>query len=200
MGMFDSIFVEQTVIEEIIKGNGLALECFDGYYSFQTKDLDKCLTDFYIERDGHFKWIKHEYEPVESYNADSKPWIKNGLVPTNKSEKINDTRTAYFNFYDFFVTDEERVFVTFTAHVKNGKLAEPIVLKEVEHTNLKEEYEAGKKSREQWLKTQATWEWQLAIFIFEMRWRIKKAFLPLFNFIDKVENNLRDKARAKHLC
>lgn len=197
MGMFDTIFVARNLIEDLIKDTDITLECFEGHYSFQTKDLDNCLLDFYIEKDGSFKWQKHQYEVVEPDSAKDKPWFNNGLAHTGESELLDDTRTAYLNFYDFFITDTERIFVTFSAHIKNGKLAEPLVIKEIERVNLKHENEANKKNKEQWIKTQSTWEWQLATFIFELRWKIKKAFLPFFKFFDNIENTLRDRARTK---
>lgn len=199
MGMFDTIFVAQNLINNLIKDSDVTLECFDGYYNFQTKDLDNCLTDFYIEEDSSFKWQKQEYEIPKEDNSVKNPssrftdWVK----PVGDPKMVEDTRTAYFDFYDFFLTDDERVFVTFTAHVKNGKLVEPITVKEITRDNLKEEQEKHKKLKEQWTKTTTTWEWRVATLIFEIRWRIKRTFLPFFNFFDKIEKNLRDKARSK---
>lgn len=196
--MFDTIFVAQNLIEDLIKDTDLTLEYFEGYYNFQTKDLDNCLLDFYIEKDGSFKWQKHEYGVIEPDHTKGNPWYNNGLEHTGKSELLDDTRTAYFNFYDFFITDTERVSITFTAHIKNGKLAEPLVINKIERVNLKDEQKANEKIKEQWTKTQSTWEWQVATLIFEARWKIKKVFLPLFNFFDNLENTLRDRARDKY--
>jgi len=197
--MYDSLLISQSLIDKLIEGSNITLEPFNGYYNFQTKDLDNSLTNFFIEADGSFAWEKQEYQykEVERDLIDERSLLRLAQEPVGDPQMIPDTRTTYIDFYDLCVNDKDRLFVTFTAHVKNGKLAEPIILKSVERTNLEEERASTKKSREQWLKTQDTWEWKLATFIFECKWRVEKLFRPFKNKLNTIEQKLREQAKAK---
>ena len=198
MGMFDTILVAQSLIEKAVEGTDIVLPSFDGYVDFQTKDLDNFLTTFFIEADGTFVWEKREYKYVEPDFTSTKKWNFGNLESVSDPVLIEDTRTAYISFYDFYNTDEERIFVTFKAHIKNGKLAEPIVIESVERTNLKKESEENKKIREKWNKTEDTWQWQLAMFISEVRWKVYRFFVPFTRRLDTIEKNLRDQAKAQN--
>lgn len=199
MGMFDTVLVAQSLIEKAVEGTDIGLESFEGYHNFQTKDLDNFLTTFFIQEDGSFVWEKREYTYVEPEFTSTRKWNYGGtLKEVSEPELIEDTRTAYIEFYDSFNTEEERLFVTFKAHVKNGKLAEPIALVSVDRVNLKEEDEKTKKIREQWAKTEDTWQWQLATFISNCRWKVQRFFNPFGRRLDTIEKNLRDQARAQN--
>lgn len=198
MGMFDTLLVARPLLNKAIKGTDLVLEPFDGYCGFQTKDLDNFLTTFLIQADKSFVWEKREYTYVEPDFTTTKKWNFGHLKEVSDPVLVKDTRTAYIEFYDSYETEEERIFVTFKAHVKNGKLAEPISLVSIERTNLKEEAENFKKSREQWERVEATWEWQLATFISEIRWKVTRFFMPFSRRLDTLEKDLRDEAKAKN--
>ncbi len=199
--MFDTVFVAQSLIEKIIKDSDIGLEPFEGYHNFQTKDLDNFMTSFYIEADGSFVWEKQEYEIKE---LDSEPHGRKGwswrtaMHPVGAPQMISDTRSAYIEFYDSYDTEKERLFVTFSAHVKNGSLVEPITLKSVERTNLEEERIRTQKIRAQWDKTEDTWQWQVASFIAECRWKVTRFLTPFNRRLDTIEKNLRDQAKAQH--
>jgi hypothetical protein len=198
MGMFDTVLVASSLIDEVVKGTDLNFEPFNGYCDFQTKDLDNLMTSFFIEADGSFFWEKREYEyepPVETVN---KRCTFGSMKLVGEPQKIEDTRTAYIEFYDFYNTEEERIFATFIAHVKNGKLVEPISIKSIERTNLAEEAIRHKESGEKWDRVKSSWQWKLASFIFEARWKLVKLFRPLTSSIDKLENDLRNKAKQLH--
>ena len=197
MGMFDTVLVAEALLQEAVKGTDITLNSFEGYCNFQTKDLDNFLTTFFIQADGSFVWEKREYTYVEPEFTSTRKWNYGGtLKEVSEPVLVEDTRTAYIEFYDAFNTEEERLFVTFKAHVKNGKLAEPITLLSVERANLKEEAENTKKVREQWERVEATWEWQLATFISNFRWKVQRFFTPFSRRLDTLEKDLRDKARA----
>ena len=199
MGMYDSLLVARSLIEKVVEGTDIVLEPFDGYYNFQTKDLDNFLTTFFIQADGSFVWEKREYTYVEPEFTSTRKWNYGAtLKEVSEPVLIEDTRTAYIEFYDSFATEEERLFVTFKAHVKNGKLAEPITLLEVKRSNLKKEAEEFKKAREKWNKTEATWQWQIATFISNCRWKVQRFFNPFNRKLDTIEKNLRDQAKAQN--
>lgn len=190
--MFDSVFVAKELLDPIIaiSTTELQLEVVDGYYSFQTKDLDNCLTNFYIKNDESFYWEKQEY--VHNETA-SRAW--SSMEPVGDPQYVSDTRTAYLNFYDFYHTDNERIFVTFTAHIKEGRLAEPIAIKSIEKTDLEEEAIKHKKAREEWNKVTSTWQWKLATCIHDARWKTKRFFYPLTKKLDDLDSYLREEAK-----
>ncbi len=201
MGIFDNLYVAQSLIEKVIEGTDIDLKPFEGYYDFQTKDLDNLLTNFYIQSDGSFVWEKQEYEYRKSDTdfLGKKAWsTKLNINPAGDPQMISDKRTGYIEFYDLYDTNEERHFVTFLAHVKDGKLVEPITLKSVERTNLEDERLRNVKFREKWNKTEDTWQWQLATFIFEVRWKVYRFFVPFIRRLDTLEKNLRDEAKKQN--
>ena len=196
--MYDSILVAQSLIEKAVQGTDIILHPFNGYCDFQTKDLDNSLTTFFIQADGSFVWEKREYTYKEPEFTSNRKWNYGSLETVGEPEIVVDTRSAYISFYDFYNTTEERLFVTFKAHVKNGKLVEPITIESIERTNLKEEAEKTKKIREQWNKTEDTWEWWLAQIISEARWKVTRFLNPFKRRLDDIEKNLRDKAKQKN--
>jgi len=195
--MYDNFYVAKSLIEKAIEGTDIVPEFFNGYFSFQTKDLDNSLTNFYIKEDGSFSWEKQEYKYKESAPDSNKKWNFGFLETVGKPELILDQRNAYIDFYDFYHTNEERIFVTFTAHVKDGKLAEEIKLKSAERTNLEEESIRYKKQREEWNRITSTWQWRLATFSFDLRNNLRRLFLPITNKLDKFESSLREEAKKK---
>lgn len=199
MGMYDSINVSQDLILEATKDTDLLFEPYKGYYNFQTKDLDNSLINYYIEADGSFYWKKQEYKWIEpDPNAKDRKFNFGHMEPVGEPEIIEDTRTSYIEFYDVYSTDTERLFVTFIAHVKCGKLAEPIALKSIERTDLEKEANEFKLHRAKWDKAQATWQWRLASFISSAKWKLSKLFRPISNRIEKLERDLREKARKMY--
>ena len=197
--MFDSILVAKSLLDDLVKEHNLLLEQSEGYYDFQTKDLDNSLTTFYIQADGSFVWKKQEYKWFE---ADKNKKFPNNLPysePVGEPEFIPYKNPSYIEFYDLYTTEEDRFFVTFIAHVNDGKLVEPIKLKEIEKTNLKEEAEKHKPYHEKWEKIRASFEWQIAEVITNTRWKINRIFYPFSKLLDDLNSNLRSKARKKYL-
>lgn len=196
--MYDNLLLAQSLIEKAVEGTDIILHPFNGYCDFQTKDLDNSLTTFFIQADGSFVWEKRVYTYKEPEFSSTRKWNFGSLETVGEPEIVVDTRSAYISFYDFYNTKEERVFVTFKAHVKNGKLVEPITIESIERTNLKEESEKTKKIREQWNKIEDTWEWWLASVISEYRWKVTRFLNPFKRRLDDIEKNLRDKAKQKN--
>ena len=200
MGMYDSILVSQSLIERATEGTDIKFKPHQGFCDFQTKDLDNTLNVYYIESDGSFFWKKQEYrwiDPVLS-NPTNRKYNFGHMEPVGEPEMIEDTRTAYIDFYDLYATEFERIFVTFTAHVKCGKLIEPIAIKSIERTNLVEEAEETKKIREKWKKVEATWQWRVASAIQEIKWFFMKWSRPFTSRLNELERNLREQARKMY--
>lgn len=197
--MYDSLLVAKSLLDDLVKEHNLLLESYEGYYDFQTKDLDNCLTVFHIEADESFNYVKREYKWIEANKEEKFPNNLPHMEPVGDPEFILDKRSAYIEFYDSYSTDEDRFFVTFIAHVKDGKLVDPIKIKEIEKTNLKEEAEKHKPHHEKWQKIRASREWIIADFIANIKWKISRFFYPLTKSIIDFEQNLRSKARKKYL-
>lgn len=201
--MFDTIHIHQSLIYSLVDQHGFELEMskYKDYFHFQTKDLDNFLTNFYIEADGSFSWEKlhQEYIPPAEIDIKKKGFNFGEWKELAPPEKIEDTRTAYIEFYDLFNFQEDRIFITFLAHVKNGKLVEPITIKSIEKTNLEEEAIKSKIHQEKWKNVRETWEWKFCNFCREVKWKITKFLLPMSNCIDNLEKSLRKKAKKKFL-
>lgn len=204
MGMYDNFFCAKSLIKNITEGNDISIKDFEGYskddyFFFQTKDLDNSLACFYLEEDGTFLFKKQEYKYVPP-DPEKKIGLLNmgHMEPVGEPEMIKDTRNCYVDFYDFYTTEEERVFVTFTAHVKDGKLVEPISIKNVERTNLAEEKERHKKIEERWNKIRSTWQYKLLTFIGNVRSKINRLTYPLTMRLYRFEEYLR-KASEKNI-
>ena len=77
MGMFDSIYVHKSLIHSLVSEYGFETEMttWEDWYSFQTKDLDNFLTNFFIDKDGNFTWEKrNEIFEVSISDACTNPW------------------------------------------------------------------------------------------------------------------------------
>lgn len=194
--MFDTVLVHESLIREATKDTDILFESYEGYCDFQTKDLDNTLSTFYIEEDGGFYSLRlhRKYVPppekVEKGKFHFGDWVE-----TAPPEKILDTRTTYIQFYDFYNTEQERIFVTFRAHVKCGKLVDPITVVSLERTDLKKEYANTKIFNEKWEKIRKDKRWILGSLIRDVRRKIYKIFNPITKFLDKIESNLLDSAR-----
>lgn len=202
--MFDSIYVDKSLILPLVKEFGFETEMtiWEDWYSFQTKDLDNFLTSFFIDKEGNFIWEKRNeifISPTPEEVKNKKGWSFGEMKEISPPEKIEDTRTAYIEFYDLFTFDEERIFITFLAHVKNGKLQEDLKIKSIERTNLKEEAERTEKSHKQWQLIRNTWQWKLCDSLRSFSWKMKRFLLPISNSISNLENKLRKQAKQKYL-
>jgi hypothetical protein len=195
MGMFDTIHVSKNLMENLYKDFDFSLQEHEGYYLFQTKDLDNSLSNYYIESDGSFVWEKQEYEYIEP--VDNKKWFESPMRPVGDPEKIPESRSVYINCYDMTCTETERVFITLEVHINKGKLVEPILIKSTERTLLKIEREEHKKNHERWKKIESSFEWNLYNFIFLIRNRIVKILKPINNKLDEIEMFLAEKAKNR---
>jgi hypothetical protein len=192
MGMFDSLFVEPSLIDELVKDHQF-YKTDEGYYSFQTKDLDNALNNYYLEKDGTLFYERQEYELVEE--ADRLKPFSPLFNPVGDPVKENTNVSCYIQFYDFYTTEDERLFYTFKAHIQNGKLVKPILIHEIEITDLKKEKQELEKQKKIWAIQESTWQFKVSKFIFDVKWRIRKFFYPIISRIDKLESELRNKSK-----
>jgi len=197
--MFDGVYVAKSLIDEVLKDTDIKMESFEGYYDFQTKDLDNVMCSFYIEADGSFCWEKlnQEYIPPTKGKEKKGRWNIGEMREISPPEKIEDTRTAYIEFYDSFVSEIERIFITFKAHVKCGKLQEPISILSIERSNFEQEAIQTKIFNEKWEKIKKDKRWIIGSAIRDIRYKISRFFSPISRKIDKLQSNLLDSAREK---
>jgi hypothetical protein len=195
--MFDNLEVAQKLIIPLLEDGFCEKMSFfkDGYFMFQTKDLDDLMKTFFIEENGDFLFEQEyrEYIPPPK-DSDSKfnfgQWKE--LKP---SEKLPDLRRCYIEFYDLFCTENERIFITFVAHVKDGKLQEDIKLLSIERNSLKEGNERTKHFQEKWKLVRSTWQWKVSEFMRDFPWKIKRFFLPVTHSVCTFYNDLAKKLR-----
>lgn len=152
MGMFDTVLVKDSLIENLIdpklvpffRGN-----CCDedGYYSFQTKDLDNFLNT-YIIKDDRKVYLKSYLKEEEIINEDI------------KFEPV----TAYVHFYDCFDTETHNIFYTFKAHIVEG-VVDSISVHSIEQYCLVEVNKRNEEMRRKFALRDKTWEMRLFRFL-----------------------------------
>ena len=200
MGMFDGLYIARSLIEKAVEGTDVDLKSIQSkeeYLDFQTKDLDNTLTSFYIEEDGSFCYEHQEYEWIKPDSNETNDWPYSLPYqnPVGEPVKVSDKRTAYIDFYDLYYTSTERIWVDFTAHIKDGMLAEPIKVKNIQKTNLEEEAIQTKKHRAEWNQIQSTWQWKLVCVLRTVRNKIHKLLYPLHRKLDNIETYLSKQAK-----
>jgi hypothetical protein len=191
MGMYDSINVEKSLIDNLYKENKFLTSIDEKYYSFQTKDLDNALNEYFLEADGTLLLKRVQYEVIEERDL-SRPFSP--LFREVGESMENTNISAYINFYDCFCHEDERLFVTFKAHIANGKLVN-ISLSEIEMTDLKKEAEYLKIHKQIWDIQTSTWEYKLSRFIFNIKLSIRKFFSPITRSIEDLEFDLMRKSK-----
>lgn len=198
MGMFDTVHVAKSLIDDLIKDDkGINLMSEDGYYLFQTKDLDNLMFDFYIELDGSFFFQKryHKWVPPD----ESRDNFNFGHMEEYKEpEMILDNRSVYVHFYDGCKSETDSIFITFKAHLNNGKLQSPISIHEITKTSLKELELSKAEFDLKWAMIRADKRWIIGSLIRKIRFKISRFFNPLIRAISKFEDDLIGKAREEH--
>jgi hypothetical protein len=180
MGMFDTIFIKKSLLENVIpeEFEPFLGGCSNGYLDFQTKDLDNFLNYYYIEEDLQLYCKRYKYDEE----------------CLSEKEKINVTQ--YISYYDFFETKTERIFLTIKSHVVDGVLYGSEI-ESIERTNLEEEAIELKKSRERHAKREALWEMKLFRFLQTCEWKWSRLTYRLSNKYHKFKNYLREAAEKK---
>ena len=88
MGMFDDLFIHESLIHPLVDEYGFELDMdkLNSYFQFQTKDLDNLMTSFFIEEDGSFVWekINQEYNRSDIQNDKKDYNYKIGNTPINE--------------------------------------------------------------------------------------------------------------------
>jgi hypothetical protein len=184
MGMFDTVLVKDKLIKPLVDKDifeAIQRDIEDGFLSFQTKDLENCLSCYKIDEDK--KLMEQRYGFIENETSLQKP--------------THDTRTTYIEFYDALgQVGEDSIFITFKAHIVKGEVQDISVL-EIERTNIKEMQENGRKIQERWAKIRSTPEWRLWDFINDFEWKIKRFFYPISRRYSSFKMSLRKKAESK---
>jgi magnesium-transporting ATPase (P-type) len=124
MGMYDEIVVKQNLpIPEVISN----LKDWKNY-KFQTKDLDNCLSEYWISEDGELfeHIIEREYIPYteeERKNKNHKPWDiwKDVIEKGSRDEKINYHGVLTLYTYDE-LDDDTNFWIEIKAYFIYGKL------------------------------------------------------------------------------
>jgi hypothetical protein len=191
MGMYDEIIVKQNLpIPEVI----FALKDWKNY-RFQTKDLDNCLSEYWISEEGELfeHIIEREYIPYtdeERKNKNHKFWDiwKDVIEKESRDEKVDYHGTLTFYTYDE-IDDDTNFWIEFKAYFIYGKLdkiesVEFKLDKDRKAHNKKWEEEYKRRSKHPWnrFKHYASylgWRWF---------WRkISNLLYKFSNFITKIQ-------------
>ena len=199
MGMFDTINVKKNLIDNVLKEHNFKnFEEYNNYerdyYNFQTKNLDNCLQEYYLEEDGTFLLGVQEYEIAKITEKNKFPFMQ----PVGEVKKQPTTINSYIDFYDGYNTDHEYIWVTFSAHIEDGKLVKDITVKNIERTNLAEERCRNHKATLYWNAVKSTWQWKLTCLIDTIRFKFNSLFVhPITKTLDKVQKALIEKAKVR---
>ena len=180
MGMFDTIVIKKSLLENVIpeEFKPFLRGCSDGYLDFQTKDLDNFLNYYYIEEDLQLYCKRYMYDAEHM----------------SEKEKINVTQ--YITYYDLFETKTERIFLSIKCHLVDGILQESS-LESIERTNLEEEAFEFKKTKEKRDKPEAQWEMKLFRFLQNCEWRWHRLTYKFAQKYNKFKTYLRETAEKK---
>lgn len=169
MGMFDNIIIKQNLPlpEELKK-----LSTDWKNYSFQTKDLDNCLLDFWISEEGELfeHVVERDYIPYsEEERKDKKisPWNmwKEVIEKNTYDKKINHHGVLKFYTYDEY-DKETDYWVEFNAYFVYGKLDKFELLefsldkeRKIQNKKWEEEYKRKLKHPITYIKKYSGWNW-----------------------------------------
>jgi len=191
MGMFDTVLVKDQLIKPLVDKDifeALQKDVEDGFFSFQTKDLENFLFCYKIDEDKKLMERKYGFVEDETERFGGRSELQ---------EATHDTRTTYIEFYDHLeCVGEDSVFITFKAHIVKGEMQDLSVFK-IERTNIKEQQEATKKFQERWKKIRSTPEWKIWSFLNDFQWKISRLFYPISRKYSSFKTFLRDKAESK---
>lgn len=201
MGMFDTINVDRTLLDPLMEANDFKFELYDEkYYSFQTKDIENALTEYFIEADGNVYVRECDYEILTKEEEEKQR--KQSHLGLAFPKIINERKTldtsiwGYVKFYDEFTTDTERFWVDFEALIQDGKMTS-VKVKNVERTLLEEERKNIEKVQKYWRDVYDTWEWQLLDRIRNIKTFFRKLIFPLRKRIEQWEERLLESAKSK---
>ena len=182
MGMFDTILVDKAIIESLLdKDYTEYMDADEGYYSFQTKDLENFLWHYYI---------KHDYKLyVKEWGLDSEADYQ-----TVEPKFVNATQ--YINFYDVFNTDKEHVFLTIQAKVIDGQVVE-INIESIDTQDLEAIAERDRKFAALRKRQEAQWEMKLFRLLQTCEWKWHRVSYKLTKKYINLKTYLRETAEKK---
>ena len=179
MGMFDTIIIKKSLLENVIPEEYLSyIDDTDGYFDFQTKDLDNFLHNYYIEEDLQLYCKRYNY-------AEEK---------LSSKEKVNVTQ--YISYYDLFTTKTERIFLTIKSHIIDGILQESVI-ESIEKTNLEQEAIEWQKIQKKRAREEAQWEMKLFRFLQTCEWKWHRFTYKLTKRYNEFKTYLKESAERK---
>lgn len=168
--MFDTILIHENHLKTFFnadQGNESDLKYLvssDGYCEFQTKDLENALCTFKLKEDN--KLYLHKYL-----------WVK--IDPADKEPEDKTTNiTSYVEFYTYFNTDKDKIYLSLNMHLVDGNLHE-MNLSALERESLESVELRAKKARLFWETRETFWEMKMFRFIQNLEWKISKIWRNL---------------------
>ena len=156
MGMFDEILIKKALpLPQELKNHPIKWS----EHKFQTKDLDNCLEEFILDKNGSLYKIEVEREYIEyteeeKKSKDFRAWNIHKDVVEKSRKKVKTNFHGIICFYDYLNFNEEKdCWLEFEAYFIYGKL-DKIELKEfrledsytLRLSELEKEKEANKKT------------------------------------------------------
>ncbi len=178
--MFDDLYIHKTLLDDVIKKSNLNFDAFQkgvessdkDFYYFQTKDLYNVLESYYIDTDRKLVLHKQEYELQEEGSV--KSFFGVNLTPVGELQKIEQQDTLYLFFHNCYDTDDDSIYLSFKAHIKNGVLDGDIKLISDETISKKIAEENMRKYSERNEKIQSTIYWKIYRIIDRITYKLSK--------------------------
>jgi hypothetical protein len=185
MGMFDYISIDKSIIDNLVPDADwrTSISAKDNLYVFQTKDLELCLNEYYIQAD-HYLYVK-------SYCLD-----KDSSKIRQTSLQREEKTTCNVRFYDIFNTKLHQVQVTFEAQIVDGKLWEICLVSQKEEL-LTDIQARNDKIRKKWELMEQQWEMKVYVTMCKFEYFIYNLFYKLTSCWRNYKTSLREKADAK---
>lgn len=194
MGMFDTLRVHKSLLSKLVEENKLELKHEEDYYDFQTKDLENFLHLYFLEESKKLILLEQKYKLIPEEKRSNKPFAPY-MEEDGDPVRVESTFTGYVQFYDFYDTDVERIYVTFHAHIVNGNLNEDIAVLNIERMDLRAQAEQAKEARKFWDAVHDTWQWKVLKYIRSIKWFCWKHIGVHFrNLEEYLDNKAREKA------
>jgi hypothetical protein len=123
MGMFDNITVKKKLpLTKELKSLNINWK----EHQFQTKDLENCLSDYFISKEGYLfeKVVEREYIPYTEEERKKQTGFSmwKEVIEKNQYNKKVDFHGKITLYDTFELSEEEQIWVDFVAYFIYGKL------------------------------------------------------------------------------
>jgi hypothetical protein len=145
MGMFDYLDIDEKFIPTLPELEDRGYKCS----SFQTKDLDNALINYYIDCNGQLSYDDVEYDVIDNPNKDKRGWNPPFFLEERTRTRLISNYTGIINAVEFFndsKEDSDNIWLKLEYTFVEGKIYKPVTVKDLIITSNK----TAKENRIKW--------------------------------------------------